>query len=345
MKGLTLLADTGYVEFPNIFKNHGIKLPVNEVAFKIGSFEIRWYGVLISLGVVLCISLALSQCKKYDIKSDDLLDYLIVCIPSAIVGARLYYVIFNFSLYKDDLKSIFAYWEGGLAVYGGVLAAVLACFITAKVKKQSFLKIIDFSIGYIALGQAIGRWGNFFNQEAFGGPTTLPWGMTGDKIASFVKSQGWQTGTLVHPTFFYESFWCLIVFTVIMLYRRSKLKKMDGECLCLYMILYGAERMIVEGLRTDSLYIGGTGIRVSQLLSAILIILGITLFIDFRRKWNTKVYEGETEDEKQESGLASVIDRIDAAEEDSAEEAPVSEESTEETVPTEENTADETSGS
>ncbi len=292
INSIRMLAEKGFVEFPNLFKNHGLKLNINDVAFKIGSFEVRWYGLLISFVVLLSIFLGMRSCKKYNIDPNDLLDYLIFALPAAIIGLRVYYVAFNFSQYKDNLLSVFYFWEGGLAIYGGIIGAVIAIFIVSKVKKQKFLHIVDFLIGYVALGQAVGRWGNFFNQEAFGGPTTLPWGMTGDKIALFVRSQGWDIGTLVHPTFLYESLWCFIVFTAIMLYRRSKFYKSDGECLALYMIMYGFERMLVEGLRTDSLYIGKTGIRVSQLLSAILVIVGIALFIDLKVRYRKAVYEG-----------------------------------------------------
>ena len=320
-KAATLLAEKGWVEFPNLFKNHGLKLNINDVVFKLGSLEVRWYGLLISGVVVLCIFLGLKSCKKYGIDPNDLLDYLIFSLPAAVIGLRVYYVAFNFEEYRDNIWDIFAFWKGGLAIYGGIIGSAIAVFIVAKVKKQKVLKILDFLIGYIALGQAVGRWGNFFNQEAFGGPTTLPWGMTGDKIAAFVRSQGWAAGTLVHPTFLYESLWCFVVFAVIMLYRRSKLKKVDGECLALYMILYGAERTLVEGLRTDSLYIGNTGIRVSQLLSAILVIVGITLFIDFKVRWKKAVYEGTAEGVgTDESGFAAALEEL-KSDEAAAEEA------------------------
>ena len=291
LSAIKLLAEKGYVEFPNIFKNHGIKLNIDEVAFKIGNFEIRWYGLLISGVVLLSIFLALKSCKKYDIDPNDLLDYMIFALPSAIIGLRVYYVIFNFEQYRDNPVSMLYFWEGGLAIYGGIIGGVLALFIVSRVKKQKLLKIIDFVIGYVALGQAVGRWGNFFNQEAFGGPTTLPWGMTGDKIDIYVRSQGWDAGTLVHPTFLYESLWCLIIFITIMLYRRSRFKKRDGECIAIYMMMYGLERMLVEGLRTDSLYIGNTGIRVSQLLSGIVLVVGIALFIDLKVRYRKDVYE------------------------------------------------------
>lgn len=302
----------GTVSFPKLFG--GLDIPIKEVAFKLFGFEVRWYGVLISLGIVLCVTLALRACKSYGITADDLLDYLIAAIPSAVVGARLYYVIFNFEEYRGNPVSVFYYWEGGLAVYGGVIAALLAAFCVAKCKHQSFLKIADFAMPYIFLGQAIGRWGNFVNQEAFGGRTNLPWGMTGSEISAFTNAQGWGENALVHPTFFYESFWCLIGFILLLLFRRSRLKKTDGEVLCLYMILYGAERVLVEGLRTDSLYIGSTGIRVSQLLSGILIVLGFALFLDLRRRFHQRESEEGAADAETRTGFENVLEKLDAEE-------------------------------
>lgn len=302
----------GFVEFPKLFG--GLKISIDEVAFTLFGVSVRWYGLLIGLGVILCVALALKACHHYDIEPNDLLDYLLISIPAAIVGARLYYVIFNFSQYKNDLIRVFYYWEGGLAVYGGVLAAMLAVFCVAKFKKQKFLKLADFAMPYILLGQSIGRWGNFFNQEAFGGPTNLPWGMTGDQITLACYQNGWAINTLVHPTFLYESLWCLLCFVVIMLYRRSRFKKTHGECVCLYMILYGFERGIVEGLRTDSLYIGNTDIRVSQLLSIVLIVLGIALFLDLRRRYNRRLEQEGAEDPEQKSGFEGVMERLEQEE-------------------------------
>lgn len=303
-----LCGAAGYVEFPKLFG--GLKIPIDEIAFTLFGIQIRWYGMLIGGAVILCVLLGLRACRHYDIESNDLLDYLLIAIPSAIVGARAYYVIFNFSQYKDDLKSVFYYWEGGLAIYGGVIAAMIAVFCVAKFKKQPFLKLADFAMPYILLGQAIGRWGNFFNQEAFGGRTELPWGMTGSQISSYTIGQGWPAGTLVHPTFFYESFWCLLGFVLIMLYRRSCLKKARGECVCLYMIWYGFERVFVEGLRTDSLYIGSTNIRISQVLSAVLVVLGILLFLVLRRRYNQREEVEGAEDPGQKTGFEGVAERL-----------------------------------
>ena len=307
----------GWVEFPNLFGDKGLRIPINDIALKIGSFEVRWYGLIICLAVVLCITLGLKSCNKHGMTQDDMLDYVLFAIPSAMVGARLYYVIFEWQNYADDpIKALYV-WEGGLAVYGGVIAALIAILCVAKYKKHSFIRIAGFAMPYIILGQAIGRWGNFFNQEAFGRFTDLPWGMTGDQISKWVNEQvaegvpGYTVGTLVHPTFLYESLWCFAAFAFMMVYRK-KWEKHEGESLCLYMILYGVERTLVEGLRTDSLYIGDTSIRVSQLLSAILVIAGIALLIDIKRKQKHAVFETDTQESSEEisGGLEKVVEKM-----------------------------------
>lgn len=259
-----------FISFPKL----GITLNISR-GFSIGSFEIRWYGVIICFAIILDIILALRFAKKYGVNPDKMLDYVLVALPSAIIGARMYYVIFSWDYYKTDLLKIFAVWEGGLAIYGGIIGALLAVFIMAIIRKDSFLHLVDFAMPYIILGQAIGRWGNFTNQEAFGGPTTSVFGMTGNYIGNVP----------VHPTFLYESLWCFIVFAFLVIYR-SRLQKRVGEVTALYMILYGMERAVVELMRTDSLMIniGSLSLRVSHCLSAILVILGIALFIDFKIK-------------------------------------------------------------
>ncbi|MBR5280101.1 MAG: prolipoprotein diacylglyceryl transferase [Clostridia bacterium] len=304
-------ANTGYVEFPNLFG--GLKFSLSEEAFEIFGFSVRWYGLLIGLGVLLCVALGMRACRRYEIEQDDLLDYALFSLPAAVIGARVYYVLFNFGRFKKDLLSVFDIRGGGLAVYGGVIAALLTAFLVSRYKKQSFLKLADFAMPYILLGQAIGRWGNFFNQEAYGGVTTLPWGMTGDQIAVENIYRGWRADTLVHPTFLYESLWCFVGFVVILLYRRSRLKKTNGECVCLYMILYGVERAFVEGLRTDSLMIGNTGIRVSQLLSVILVAGGIALFAVFRVRYRKKQM-AENVSDSETTGFEATRERLDAEE-------------------------------
>ena len=207
--------------------------------------------------------------------------------------------------------SIFSVRNGGLAVYGGIIGAVIAIVCVAKYKKHKFLHIMDFGIIFIPLGQAIGRWGNFFNQEAYGSVTKMPWGMTGSSIEKELMAEGYDVGSLVHPTFLYESLWCFALFALLFVYSR-KWKKNHGECIALYMMLYGLERALVEGLRTDSLYIGSTNLRVSQVLSIILIVLGIALFIDCRRRVKNS-QTNETKIEEEDSGLSDIIKIYDAS--------------------------------
>lgn len=316
----------GWVEFPNLFGDKGLRIPIDDTAFKIGSFEVKWYGLIICLAVVLCIVLGLKSCNKHGLTQDDVLDYILFAIPSAMIGARFYYVIFQWENYAEEpIKALYV-WEGGLAVYGGVIAALIALLCVAKYKKHSFIRVAGFAMPYIILGQAIGRWGNFFNQEAYGRYTTLPWGMTGSEIEGWVYEQaakgveGYSVGTLVHPTFLYESLWCFAAFAFMMIYRK-KWEKHEGESLCLYMILYGLERTFVEGLRTDSLYIGDTNVRVSQLLSAILVIAGIALFIDLKRKQRNMLYEVSVEEggEAISGGLEKVVEKMQLEEEKESE--------------------------
>ena len=272
-----LLAESdNYISFPNI----GIKFVNMSRYFSLWKFNIHWYGVIICAGLVLCILLGLRFSKKYALNQDSMLDYVIAAVPSAIVGARLYYVLFRLDYYLANPKEIIAVWNGGLAIYGGIIGALIAIFIMSKVKKDSFFHIMDFAMPYIMLGQAIGRWGNFINQEAYGSTTNSIFGMTGNIIANEMGN-----GVLVHPTFLYESVWCLLGFVFLVIYRK-KLQKCVGEVSALYMIIYGAERAVVEGLRTDSLTVslGSNTIRVSQWLSVILVVLGVALFIDFKRR-------------------------------------------------------------
>lgn len=306
-----IMTGDSWISFPKLLPNTGLRFNINSTAFSIGDFEIKWYGIMLCLAILACLIFGVTSCKKYNIKQDDVLDYVLFALPAAIVGARLYYVIFNFSLYKNDLSSIFDVRSGGLAIYGGIIGAVIAIVCVSLYKKHSFLHIMDFGIIFIPLGQAIGRWGNFFNQEAYGSVTSMPWGMTGNVIEQEMLAQGHDAGSLVHPTFLYESLWCFALFAFLMVYSR-KWKKVHGECLALYMILYGIERALVEGLRTDSLYIGSTNIRVSQLLSIILIVFGITMFIDSRRRFKKEQAE-VLDTEPVDSGLSSVIERYDAA--------------------------------
>ncbi len=277
-----------YISFPKL----GITINISPTAFKIGSIEIKWYALCIMLGFALAIVYVLVQGKKQGFKSDTFIDLAIIAMVFGLIGARLYYVLFRLDQYIKDPISILYIWKGGLAIYGGVILAVLASFVYCRVKKQPFFKLADIAAPALLIGQALGRWGNFFNQEAFGVNTDLPWGMTGNIIAENIRSEAVEVkdrfGILldsskpVHPTFLYESLWCLLGVIVLWLFY-NKYKKFDGEVALLYCAWYGFERMFVEGLRTDSLILFAD-IRVSQVIAAATFVAAVVLIIVFRIK-------------------------------------------------------------
>lgn len=250
----------------------GITIPGGTIPFLENDFTIYWYGVLIALGFLLAVVLGLRSCEKFGISQDDLLTYIIVATPVAAICARLYFVIFKWEDYAGNLAGILDIRNGGLAIYGGVIGIVVTVVVMTRVKKQNVWNLLDFAMPYVLIGQAIGRWGNFFNQEAYGRETNLPWGMSGSNIMS---------GTVkVHPDFFYESVWCLLVFAFIMFYRK-KLWKNTGELMCLYFIGYGIGRTFIEYIRgDDALLIGNQ--RVSLWLSAIFVLAFGAVFVYLR---------------------------------------------------------------
>ena len=251
---------TETISFPNL----NLSFEINKTAFSVGGFEVRWYGVLIGLGMLAAIIYALFAVKKTKLSQDDLLNMTIIGLPCAIIGARAYYVIFNWSAYKGDLSQIFAIRNGGLAIYGGIIAAALAVIIYCKIKKINVGIPFDLLAVGLPMAQAIGRWGNFVNGEAYGRETNLPWAMS---IGEYVN--------MVHPTFLYESLWNIIGVIIVLIYKRFK--KFDGEQFCIYMIWYGIGRFWIEGLRTDSLYLGV--FRISQLVASLSVAAGIAIIL------------------------------------------------------------------
>lgn len=241
---------------------------MDPVAFTLFGIEVRWYGLLIAFGVVIGTLLALKEAKRKGVDEDTIIDLLLFAIPGAIIGARAYYVIFSWDLYKNNPLEIFNIRGGGLAIHGVIIGGVIVALIFAKIRKQSFWKLGDIVAPSLILGQAIGRWGNFVNQEAHGGPTNLPWGIM-------------VNGVKVHPTFLYESIWNVLVFFFLLWYSRKKAKA-DGEVFLLYLILYSVARFFIEGLRTDSLMLGS--FRVAQLVSLTVIIIGTIIFRNLRKK-------------------------------------------------------------
>lgn len=279
------------VTFPGL----GFEINLNPVLLSItDNFGIHWYGVIIAVGFLLAVYWGCRQCSRFGFTQDDVFDILIVTVPSAIIGARLYYVIFEFESYYvpgdigATLVRIVRIWDGGLAIYGGLIAAVLAGYIVCRVKKLGFLAVADVaSVGFL-IGQSVGRWGNFVNVEAFGGVTDVAWRMAGPNVANYLKRTGQVDeiiyeqileGTLgVHPTFFYESMWNLIGI-ILLVFVVKKHRKFDGQMFFSYMAWYGLGRFWIEGLRTDSLYIPGTVLRVSQVIAILSAVVGIMFIL------------------------------------------------------------------
>ena len=250
---------------------------MNPVAFTIFGVDVRWYGLLIALGIICGIALACWNAPKRGFNRDDPFELILWMFPPAIIGARLYFLIFNGGPW--DINA-FAIWNGGISIQGAIIGGIVSGYYFLKSANLNFFRYADlFSFGLIT-GQIIGRWGNFTNQEAFGINTDLPWGMTSEKIDAYINahysdlaSSGivMESGSPVHPTFLYESIWCLLGFLVLYIVCK-KFHKFDGQLILGYGIIYGLERAVVEGLRTDSLYIGTSNIRVSQLVSLALVV-------------------------------------------------------------------------
>ncbi len=245
-----------------------------------------WYGVIIAFGFLLAVAYCMRRSGEFGIKQDDLLDNLLCAVPMAIIGARAYYVIFYG--HYDSFWDMCKIWEGGLAIYGGVIAAVVTVLVVCRVKKMNALALLDLTAFGFLIGQSVGRWGNFMNREAYGRETDVfcRMGLTLDGATVYV-----------HPTFLYESLWNLLGFAGLHILSKKTARKFDGEYFLLYLAWYGLGRFWIEGLRADSLYIGDSGVRVSQLVAgctcvASLVILAVTL----RRKRAHKDLPGANEE-------------------------------------------------
>ena len=278
---MRFLSDYCEVLFPRL----GISLDVYEnfleIPFGGDTITIKFYGLIIAFGFILAALFGGRKAYVWKMSLDHMVDVLIYGIIGAVIGARLYYVVFQWDYYKNHLSSIFRIWEGGLAIYGGIIGGIIAAYFVCRKTGLPFLKLLDLIGMALPIGQGIGRWGNFTNQEAFGVNTTSIFGMTSDKIVDYINSHQQefaQNGIEmnpdlpVHPTFLYESVWCLLGFVVLFIVCQ-KFHKFDGQLILGYGIIYGLERTVVEGLRIDSLYIGNTGLRVSQLVSLTLVIV------------------------------------------------------------------------
>ena len=273
------------IAFPNL----GIYLENVPKNFSVFGFHIAFYGLIIGIGVMAGILLATREAKRTGQNPDDYWDFAIYAIIFSIVGARLYYVIFSWDNYKNDLSSIFAIWQGGLAIYGAVIAALLTLLVYTKVKKKSFWQMADTAVPGLVLGQIIGRWGNFMNREAFGDYSDglLAMALPIDAVRQHeITANHWAhvaegaNYIMVHPTFLYESLWNLGVLTVLLLYRKHK--KFEGEISLMYLAGYGIGRFFIEGLRTDQLLLPVIGLPVSQLLGIVAFLVCTIIIIVLR---------------------------------------------------------------
>lgn len=274
---------SGLTEFNVII--FGIHLKIHRIAFSIGGIDVYWYGILIAIGFLLAIIYAWLNAKRFELNVDRMADVILVTAPMSILGARAYYLIF----YNNSLKNFFDFKSGGLAIYGGVITAFLVGLLMCKIRKVNVLDMFDIaSIGFL-IGQAVGRWGNFFNQEAFGSATGSSWfGMISENVEAELGQ-----GVLAHPCFLYESIWCAIGFVI--LHKLSKSRKFSGQIFLSYGVWYGIGRTVIEGLRTDSLYLGS--MRISQVVSIIAAVASAVILIVNLNKarknaeQNNEVYE------------------------------------------------------
>ena len=253
------------------FEGIGINLNISNFFLKIGNVEIYWYAVCIVLAMAIAILLLKKDDGKYNIKFEDVLILLVFLIPISIIFARLYFVIFKLDYYINNPLQIFNTRNGGLAIYGGVIGALVTIFIFCKIRKIKFLDMLDYVVPFLALGQAIGRWGNFFNVEAYGTQTNSLLRMGIMENGNYIQ---------VHPTFLYESICTFIIF--IILYNKRKNRKYSGQLTYMYFALYGIVRAVIEGIRTDSLMLGN--IRVSQILSIFLFIVFTSILLYKKEK-------------------------------------------------------------
>ncbi len=282
---------TNHLTFPGL----GLEFDLHRVAFTVFGKDIYWYGLIIAAGFLLAVAVCSRMAPKFGVDSEKLLDMLLFAVPISLVGARAYYVIFYPSQFQDaqgnwDWGRAVAIWDGGIAIYGAVIAAVLTVAIFCKVRRQSFWCYGDVGALGLLIGQMIGRWGNFVNVEAFGGLTTLPWRMRSKSIADYLMNRGlleseevYQSildGTVgVHPTFLYESLWNLLGLVLLLLMVRRWGRRFDGQVFLSYLIWYGVGRTVIEGLRTDSLYFFGTPLRSSQLVGLGSAAVALVVFI------------------------------------------------------------------
>ena len=277
------------IEFPNL----GIHLENVGKTLTIFHFDIAYYGIVIGLGILAGLLMAMQVAKNTKQNPEDYIDLAMFAVVFGIIGARIYYVVFSWDMYKDDILSVFNIREGGLAIYGGVIAAVITVFVFAHVRKMSAPLLLDTAVFGLVTGQMIGRLGNFFNREAFGEYTDNLFAMrlpldavrasdVTEKMKTHMETVNGVDYIQVHPTYLYESLWCLMVLILLFVYLKHK--AFDGEVFLVYLAAYGLGRFWTESLRTDQLLLPGIGLPVSQVLAGILVVASIILIKYFRKK-------------------------------------------------------------
>lgn len=250
---------------------------IDPIAFQIGPLAIHWYAVCIMTGLLLAVYLTTKEAPRKNLSSDDIIDFILIAFPLSIIGARIYYVIFEWSYYSQHLNEILAVWNGGIAIYGGLITGVLVLLVYSYYKVINPITFLDISVPGVMIAQAIGRWGNFINQEAYGRAVdNLHY------LPRFIQKQMFIDGHYRTPTFLYESLWNFLGFAVIMVLRRKPAFLKEGEVMAFYLIWYGIGRLVIEGMRTDSLMF--LGFRVSQLVSIVLMIIGLVFIVIRRQK-------------------------------------------------------------
>ncbi|MEX1308388.1 MAG: prolipoprotein diacylglyceryl transferase [Eubacteriales bacterium] len=266
---------------------------MDRVAFTIMGKDIYWYGVIIACALLIGMALAMIEAKKRGYTAEVVLDFLIIAVPLAVIGARAYYVIFNYSQYQGDFIKMIAVWDGGIAIYGAVIGGAVAALFMRWFRKFPALTLLDICAPSLVLGQALGRWGNFINQEAYGNPVLNPnWQFFPYAVYIDTPKMAGQLAGYYMATFFYEFAWNLIVFGVLMIFLKG-LRKYRGAVFAAYVTLYGIGRFFIEGLRTDSLMVMGTNIRVSQALALVMVALGgFYLSYVLTKKPEYKLYDG-----------------------------------------------------
>ena len=252
--------------------------PLNPIAIDLGPIQVHWYGLIIGFGVLLGLIIALRESERRGLDKEIFTDMILFAVPIAIISARIYYVIFQWEYYSQNPGDIIKIWNGGIAIHGALIGSVLTAIVFAKVKKVSFWKLVDIAAPSLLLGQAIGRWGNFMNQEAHGGEITRSF-LENMHLPEFIINQMYINGTYYHPTFLYESIWNILGVIILLSLRKVNLRR--GELFLTYVIWYSIGRYYIEGLRTDSLMLTDS-LRIAQVISIVLVIVAIALVV-YRR--------------------------------------------------------------